>query len=166
MDKQTRPDQTPSPTPAATTAGRWIEYAVCLLVLSVAATVMVPRFSQATMDDRTPTLRSRLAIIRAQIQRYHDQHDRQWPTVADFHSQMVSQTDPQGQRPADQRQDIPLDDPPAGDRLFGPYLLRIPDNPFTGGNSVGDGPVGATDWFYDQNTGEFRANDSHEHRRY
>ena len=43
---------------------------------------------------------------------------------------------------------------------YGPYLQLFPINPATNGSTVGNGPVGASNWYYDEATGDFRANDS------
>ncbi|MBK8266847.1 MAG: hypothetical protein IPK83_00465 [Planctomycetes bacterium] len=48
----------------------------------------------------------------------------------------------------------------SGAGAFGPYLNKIPANPFaeSAADSVDDGAIGTSAWYYDEMTGEFRAN--------
>lgn len=112
-------------------------------ILCGVSAMTLPKFSQADTDDRLNTLCANLQTVRSQLSLYHVQHDGQWPELAAFVEQMTGQTNSKGTR---DRADGPL--------IFGPYLQRIPDNPFTGGNSVTGG-----DWLYDQQTGRFIADD-------
>jgi hypothetical protein len=49
---------------------------------------------------------------------------------------------------------------------LGPYLQQFPDNPISGGNTVGTGGVGTSDWYYDGSTGQFRANNHADYTGY
>jgi type II secretory pathway pseudopilin PulG len=133
-----------------------MELLLFALVLAITAAIVVPKYSRADVDGRLMLLRSRVAAVRAQIQRYAEQHGAAWPAVETFAAQMTGQTDASGA--------------PAGDdlsgRRFGPYLQRIPANPYTGGNVVSNGPVGSSDWFYEPRNGYFAANHSAESRAY
>ena len=42
---------------------------------------------------------------------------------------------------------------------FGPYLQSIPENPFDNSNAVKSTLNGSGGWYYNNNTGDFRAND-------
>ncbi|MFQ6048617.1 MAG: type II secretion system protein [Phycisphaerae bacterium] len=133
-----------------------VELLIVVLILAIVAAVVVPQFSQASQDSRAARLRSHLATVRHQIERYRQDHGGRLPSAKLFVQQMTGQTDELG-RPADSvRQG----------RLLGPYLRRVPLNPYTAGCRVGTGPVGSSDWFYEESTGQFRANHSAEHRRF
>ena len=129
---------------------RFMEFVIFAMVIGIMAAVVVPQFSSAKPDGQTAALRSHLATIRAQLRWYQEQHEGQWPSGADCAAQMTSATDVGG---------LVLADAKAEGRC-GPYLQRIPANPFTGGRRIGCGAVGTSDWYYDPLTGEFRANDS------
>ena len=129
---------------------KFMEFVIFAMVVGITAAVVVPQFSPAKPDGQTAALRSHLATIRAQLQQYQEQHEGQWPSGADFAAQMTSATDVLGEVLTDVR----------ADERRGPYLQRIPANPFTGGSRIGSGAVGTSDWYYAPLTGEFRANDS------
>lgn len=133
-----------------------MELLLFALVLAITAAIVVPKYSRADVDDRLLAMRSRVAAVRAQIQRYAEQHGGAWPDAETFAAQMTGQTDVSGS-------------PLAGDsegRQFGPYLQQVPANPYTGGNVVSNGPVGSSDWFYEPRNGYFTANHSAESRGY
>ena len=104
-------------------------------------------------DAKDSMLRSDLQTMRSQLELYKIQHLDHWPTLADFHSQLTGMTDPAGQ-PQVRGQEP----------CFGPYLRHMPKNPFSGDSTVGNGPVGSSDWYYNEATGDFRPNDSADHR--
>ena len=74
-----------------------------------------------------------------------------FPTFAAFVNQMTQYTDIAGAAQATKD----------ATHNLGPYLLSIPNNPFTSplSNAVGNADGTATAWYYDQATGEFKAND-------
>ena len=87
------------------------------------------------------------ANMHGALMQYQLQHNASLPTLARFVEQMTKSTSADGTPGTE----IP------------PALPAIPKNPFTKGDKVGGGPVGTSDWFYDEQTGEFRANDNKEH---
>lgn len=115
------------------------------------AMVVVPQITGPSHNARLSSLTSDLSTVRGQLELYKVQHLDKYPALANFDAQMVGTTD--------------IDGGPAG-ADFGPYLARMPANPFSGGSRVGNGPVGSSDGFYDEATGEFRANDSTDHASY
>jgi general secretion pathway protein G len=119
------------------------EVAVVAAVLGAVSLMTLPRFSQAGTDQRLNTLCDTLQSVRSQLTLYHVQHDGRWPATADFVDQMTGRTNALGTACAAD-----------GALVFGPYLDRIPANPFTGGNTVNGG-----DWRYDETTGRFAADD-------
>jgi general secretion pathway protein G len=110
---------------------------------------------QKTDDEaRHSSAVTNLKTIRAQLQLYKAQHEEQWPT--DFESQMLQYTNARGECSKTQTPEY----------RFGPYLLRIPANPYTGASEVIIEPKGTTSyqaaedmergWWYNSETGEFR----------
>ncbi|MBI4578827.1 MAG: hypothetical protein HY718_03940 [Planctomycetes bacterium] len=125
-----------------------IEVLIIVIVLAILAAVMTPQFTRASSDTRLTTLKAALLDVRAQIRLYHAQHADRYPTLEAFIEQMTSYTSVDGRTSRHK----------TGEFDLGPYLSAIPVNPYTGGKRVGDGPAGASAWYYDQATGLFRAN--------
>lgn len=120
-----------------------IEIVIVAAVLGIASVMTLPKFSKAAADDRLNTLCETLQSVRAKITLYNIQHNGRWPRQKTFVEQMSSITNSKGTT-------NPLD----GEVMFGPYLAEIPANPFTGGNAVT-----GSDWWYDEKTGRFTADD-------
>ncbi len=128
-----------------------IEVLIVVLVIGILAAIVVPQFSDASTDAKLSTLKTNLQTIRGQIHLYKMQHDGSYPTsVGTFVNQMTLASKPDGSTAAIGTSGFDL----------GPYLQSVPDNPYTGSNSVGSGSLGSSDWYYNASTGEFRANDS------
>lgn len=110
--------------------------------------------TEASNDTRASSTMTNLKTFRSQLQLYKAQHDEKWPT--DLAAQMTSFTSAQGTTSAAQTPQC----------RFGPYLLRIPANPYTGASNVttvnapGISYRPAADmnhgWWYNSATGEFR----------
>lgn len=150
------------------------EIMLVVVVLAVVAAVVVPRFSQAGLQEaRMDELCNTLQLLRSQIELYKVQHHDHPPmqaadgTVA-FDAQfkqMVYCTDMDGQVKSKKSRTV-------RDKVytFGPYLERIPKNPFNGSQGIVRAldkdavPVaGGAGWAYVPETGAIYANDSIRH---
>lgn len=127
-----------------------IEILVVVVILAILAAIVLPQFTSAAEESRTNSLQMSLHRIRQQIEIYQSHHSGQYPDAEHFVAQMTQATDILGNAGTD----------------HGPYIRQIPNNPFTGTNDIGDGEVGSSAWYYDETTGEFRANDTAAHRTY
>lgn len=125
-----------------------VEVLIVVLVLVLLAFVVSPQLSRAETDTRLGSLKSSLLNVRAQLRLYRTQHDNTYPTLDAFVEQMTRRTDASGRTQGERTEQTG----------FGPYLPFVPVNPYTGGNSVGDGPFGTSDWYYEPQSGLFRAN--------
>jgi general secretion pathway protein G len=123
--------------------------------------VMLPQLDEAEYDSRESQLKSDLQTVRSQLELYKVQHLDVYPaagegqTGVDLVAQLTRTTNVEGKW-GDAANPRPT---------LGPYLIRIPTNPFATANEdkieVGrrqnaDGDPG---WFFNPETGEFRAND-------
>jgi len=126
----------------------WLEAAIVAAVLAILAALVVPQFSEASADLRTKQLQATVELVRGQIELYRIQHANTYPCLARFVEQMTLATNREGE--------VAL--PGTSGFRLGPYLKRIPLNPYTGTNDVGSGPPGSSAWYYDETTGTFRAN--------
>jgi len=145
-----------------------IEMLIVVVILGILATIVIPQFSNASINAKENMLKDELRYIRTQIVVYKAQHhdippgypggDRTAPaTGADFVAQMTKPTNDYGVTNAVATSTF----------KFGPYLSAMPANPLTkldGVQIVGDAeaipdPTG-TDygWFYKPVTGEVVAN--------
>ncbi len=129
-----------------------VEVLIVVIVLGILAAIVVPQFSSASEDANIAACKTNLQIVRAQLELYKLQHTpNEYPKLSTFSTQLTAGTKADGTAGTD----------------FGPYLLAIPNNPFTNVNTVTDEAAGdGKGWYYNETTGEFRANDSTAHRAY
>ena len=145
-----------------------------VVVLAVVATVVVPRFSQAGIQEaRMDELCSTLQLLRSQIELYKVQHRDHPPmqaadgtVVFDAQFRQMSYcTDRDGQVKAEEPRTV-------RDNVFtfGPYLEQVPKNPFNQSRAIARArdkeavPVaGNAGWAYVPETGRIYANDSIRH---
>ncbi len=132
------------------TAFTLVELLIVVIILGILAAVVIPQFSDASTDARFSSLQTNLQTIRGQLELYKHQHNGKLPELTTFVDQMTKKTNADGTVS------------PTG--KFGPYLQRIPSNPFTVGGTGNDVTKTAAAvnkaWYYDEDTGEFKANDS------
>jgi len=128
-----------------------IEILVVVVILGILAAVSIPKFTSAFSDSREKTTQMNLHRIRSQLGVYRQQHASH-PSNANFVTQMTLASDFNGNTAAIGTSGFTL----------GPYIRRVPINPNTGSAVVGNGVVGTSDWYYDETTGSFNANDSAE----
>lgn len=122
-----------------------VELLIVVIILGILAAIVIPQFSDASGDAKLSAMTRDLAVIRRQIALYRLHHNGSWPLLTSFEAQMTTKTNPDGST--------------SGSPALGPYLDEIPANPFTDNdNSVTDGTIGTSGWYYDEMTGEFRAN--------
>jgi len=138
-----------------------VEILIVVVILGILAAIVIPQFTQASTEAKLNSLCSNLQTLRSQIELYKVQHNDVPPgnTVAadgtvsaaatSFGDQMVYCTELDGTDNGTKERDA--------DAKFGPYLERIPDNPFNGSNTVSDTSAAGVGWVYDPATGEIHA---------
>ena len=137
-----------------------VEILIVVVILGILAAIVIPQFTQASTEAKTNSLASDLQTLRSQIELYKVQHNDAAPALATFEDQMTLTTDAGGVVNTSATPKVR-----AGVYNFGPYLERVPANPFNGLNTLGaagtvDNSVG---WGYDPTTGEIRAADTAAH---
>ena len=122
-----------------------VELLIVVVILAILAATIVPQFTDITGDAKDSTGVINLKILRSQIEYYKAQHDGDSPDAA--LANLLIKTDASG----------------AAGTEFGPYLLQMPNNPFTNGNKVtattGDPPAAASaagdrGWLYNAALGK------------
>ncbi len=128
-----------------------VEILIVVVILGILAAIVVPQFTSASQESRKSAMEQSVHRIRQQIEVYAVHHGGIYPTsAATFEDQMTRASNADGAT-ADQGADgFP----------YGPYLLQVPKNPFTGTRDIGSGALGSSAWHYAD--GKFRANDSAE----
>lgn len=133
-----------------------VEILIVVIILGILAAIVIPQFTEASNEARDSQLRSDLQTLRSQLELYKVQHLDTYPGAVDG----VSIAD---QLTGTSNIDGTLD----GD--LGPYLIDVPTNPFAAAAAdtitvetdpdVAFPNDGSSGWWFNQQTGEFRAND-------
>jgi len=122
----------------------YVEAVIIASVLSVVTMTVVPKFIGASPESKTSDLVDGLQQMRAQLDLYRAQHENSLPPVDSFESFKTAMTTKVGQ--------------------YGPYVEKVPVNPFNNLNTVRfDGvPAGAgkAGWRVDTETGLFQADNN------
>lgn len=135
-----------------------VEILIVVVILGILAAIVIPQFTQASTEAKTNSLASDLQTLRSQIELYKVQHNADAaPLMASFESQMIYCTNAAGANagtPSKVRD-------PANGFSFGPYLERVPENPFNGLSNLAAVPAAAgVGWAYTEATGEIHAGDT------
>ncbi len=145
-----------------------VEILIVVVILGILAAIVIPQFSDASEEAKLSSLVSDLQSIRSQIQLYKVQHSHgdglNIPgsvTGVDFEAAMTTYTIADGTSATTQ-----APDPNGG--VYGPYLQKIPINPFNDSAVVAeDGTIGnggtASGWEFNKATGAFNADDNAAH---
>ncbi|MHC4060424.1 MAG: type II secretion system protein [Planctomycetota bacterium] len=121
-----------------------VEILIVVVILGILAAIVIPQFTDASTEAKMSSLASDLQTVRGQIELYKIQHNDNPPsgTGATFVAQMTGTTDVYGASSGTE---------------YGPYLERIPTEPFSDSDVVGDASA-TTGWCYDvANNGRFWA---------
>ena len=111
------------------------ELFIVAVILCVIAAIVVPQFGMAKSKAKVTEMLSRLQTVRAQLELYQIQHNQSLPSAENFQTALTTVTDVNGK---------PWIDSVTSGHPYGPYMRKIPENPFTGGNSID----GTGDWLY------------------
>ncbi len=128
----------------------YVEVIIIAVVLGVVAMRVVPKFTEASAESKICDLIDGLQEMRAQLDLYRAQHGEclgDFDSFAGFQTAMTT-----------------------GVGRYGPYVKKIPTNPFNDLNTVRfDGePAGAgiAGWRLDTDSGLFQADNSAAHARF
>jgi general secretion pathway protein G len=141
-----------------------VEILIVVVILGILAAIVIPQFTEASTEARTNSLCADLQTVRSQIELYKIQHNDNFPGPGDvtFEESMTKYTDISGDDTVTQT---------PGSGRFGPYLQKMPENPFNtlatvaevnGVDGLGNDSHG---WHFDKDTGQFYA-DSDGHTGY
>ena len=132
-----------------------VEILIVVVILGILAAIVIPQFSEASTEAKESSLCSDLQTMRSQIELYKIQHNDDLPGagVATTEQALTGLTDIDGNIAA-----------AAGPGVYGPYIQKIPTNPFNDLNTIREGgAVAGADtegWRLDMTTGVFQADDT------
>ena len=122
----------------------YIEVVTAAIVLGLVGMTAVPKFIEANEESRTGELIDGLQTVRAQLALYRVQHEDRYPPTHSFDGFKSAMTTRFGQ--------------------CGPYVRKIPVNPYNGLDTVrfDSEPAGANQagWRFDTKTGLFQADNN------
>ncbi|MDD5064304.1 MAG: type II secretion system protein [Phycisphaerae bacterium] len=131
-----------------------VEILIVVVILGILAAIVIPQFTDASEDAKESALLSNLQTMRGQIELYKAQHNGALPGAgtAAVAAALTGRTDVDGAADA------------AG--AYGPYMQKIPANPFNELNTIDeDGTAGDDSHGWNlvttgANIGLFQADDS------
>jgi general secretion pathway protein G len=148
-----------------------VEILIVVVILGILAAIVIPQFTEASTEARESSLVSDLQSLRSQIELYKAQHYDIPPAAGGtdatlFENQMIYCSDKEGTvNPALTRVRSTL-------YPLGPYMERLPENPFADDGDplvavvnaeftdAGRGGTGTASWLYSSLTGEIYPDDT------
>ena len=138
-----------------------VEVLMLTAIFGVLAAGILPQVASRKSDDLEQAARTRLRVLRQQIELYAQEHHGKYPAQSrvrpsDFEDALLFSSDADGNLGA------------VGTKPFGPYFVHhVPANPYTDSSRVkivddvsaarsDDSPLYG--WFYNPKTGEIKAN--------
>lgn len=140
-----------------------VEILIVVVILGILAAIVVPQFTEASGEAKEARLLQDLQSVRSQIELYKLQHAGALPGSgsASIVEALTGMTDIEGT--------LLAAGTAPGKGVYGPYLQKIPDNPFVAvavdGQTIEGGAVDGTPgggdngWFLNTVTGAFYADD-------
>jgi general secretion pathway protein G len=135
-----------------------VEILIVVVILGILAAIVIPQFTDASEQAKESSLVSDLQTMRSQIELYKIQHNSALPGEggASIEQAITGLTDVGGDVAA-----------APGTGVYGPYLQKLPKNPFTDGRGInGDAADGSVQgWTLNMTTtdatyGYFAASDA------
>jgi general secretion pathway protein G len=131
-----------------------------VVILGILAAIVIPQFTDASTEAKTSSLCSDLQTVRSQIELYKIQHNDALPDMtldSNEDNDLTIETDIAGAAYTSTSTSGP----------FGPYLQKMPTNPFNDSKVVTAGTSPAvtsgSGWYFDTGSGDFMACDSTDH---
>ncbi|MFG0292994.1 MAG: type II secretion system protein [Phycisphaerales bacterium JB065] len=128
-----------------------IELVIVIVIIGIIGAIAVPRMSRAATGAADSSLVADLNVLRTAIDLYQAEHGGTYPTFADFVAQLTTYTDAAGNDNASKTTTY----------IYGPYIREIPSiklGPAKGLNTVSNTAEDGSAWYYNETTGEIRAN--------
>lgn len=111
-----------------------VEILIVVVILGILAAIVIPQFTNASESAQFSSTVSQLQTIRSQVELYKNEHGNDWPTADGTATgtwdwaRLTALTEFDGTTPE------------AGDETYGPYLQKVPSNPFEKSATVSGNP--------------------------
>ena len=142
-----------------------VEILIVVVILGILAAIVIPQFTEASGEAKLSSLCTDLQSVRSQIELYKIQHNDALPGedntalggthtgASGFLNGLIGYTNIDG-----------IVQPGPGANVYGPYLQKLPTNPFNNFNTVRiDGAAAGANtdgWRFDSTSGQVQADDS------
>lgn len=133
------------PTTRINQAFTLVEILIVVVILGILAAMVVPQFASASESAQSSSLKGSLQVIRSQVELYHAHHNSTYPSLAQLGAAwnvLLARTDASG--------NVGVVD---GVHIYGPYIKKMPINPFEDSLTVSDTAAAGVGWVYDESTG-------------
>ena len=145
-----------------------VEIILVVTILGILAAIVLPGFQNHTANAKESAVKSNLTTIRSQLEVYKLQHDGLPPgyvngAEAPLTTLLLQLTATSTVTGAVSTSTVPVDP-----YLHGPYLRKIPENPYNGLSTIAYVDIGtefsaaadgtSSGWLYKKETSEFRVN--------
>ena len=121
-----------------------VEILIVVVILGILAAIVIPQFSDASTQSKLSSCRTTLQSLRSQIELYKIQHNDIAPALATFDAQMTTYSDANGGTAAAKD----------ATHIYGPYMQRVPTNPWNDSESLAAADAAGVGWVYDEATGD------------
>lgn len=125
-----------------------VEILIVVVILGILAAIVIPQFSDASTQSKLSSSQSSLQSLRSQISLYKIQHNDIAPALATFTAQMEQYSNAAGETSATK----------TATHIYGPYVQRIPLNPWNNSRGVAAAAGADVGWIYDAATGAIYLN--------
>jgi general secretion pathway protein G len=113
-----------------------VEILIVVVILGILAAIVIPQFTNASESAKYSNLTSQLSTIRSQIALYQNQHNDAYPDLSSNWNQLIQFSNVNGGDLAGS-----ADSSATPPRIYGPYLQKVPVNPFTDSSAVSGTPT-------------------------
>ena len=141
-----------------------VELMIVVSILGILAAIVVPMHADQTLLAKESAIKSNLNIMRTQIELYKLRHRSMPPGYVSGAPADAATIQLQFTATSTETGEVSANTAAASPYLYGPYLRRIPENPFNRLSSVActtdfaTAANGASGWLYKRETGEVRLN--------
>ncbi len=104
-----------------------VEFLIVAVILGILSAILIPQFAEASNQAKESRLINALQTMRSKIELYRIQHNNALPGAggATIERAITGLTDVNGNVAV-----------APGTGVYGPYLQKLPKNPFTGGHGI------------------------------
>jgi prepilin-type N-terminal cleavage/methylation domain-containing protein len=142
-----------------------VELMIVVSILGILAAIVIPMHTDQTLMAKESAIKSNLNVMRTQIELYRLRHRGTPPGYASGAPADVATLQLQFTATSAETGEVSANKAPVSPYLYGPYVKRVPENPFNRLSSIAYAADFATavngtssGWLYKRETGEIRLN--------